>query len=177
MLKIRNIIAGIIAITAVSFGGAIAQDSTVQLEQKIQKEILRLPRYELFDYITFEVKGDTVYLDGKVKNAVNKNSAENIIEDMDGVSKVVNNIEVLPLGSFDDSIRRSLVRSISRTANMSRYISYVNPPVRLIVDGGHITLEGIVGTDTDRDLMYIAARSVPNVFSVTNNLKVTSEIP
>lgn len=160
------------------FAGAYAQERTaVQLAEQVQKEILRLPNYEVFDYITFDIKGDTVYLSGKVRNASNKSTLENIVEDLDGVSNVVNNIEALPPSRSDEVIRQRLVNSIGEMGNIGQYISWINPPVRLIVDRGHITLEGAVRTATDRNMMTIAARTVPGVFSVTNNLQVTDEVP
>lgn len=148
------------------------EPSKSAIEQKVRKEILMLPRYELFDFIQYQVDGNTVILSGAVTNAINKSSAENVVERIEGVANVVNNIEVLPLSRFDDNIRRSLVASISRTANLSRYIAWNNPPVRLIVDGGHVTLEGSVSTKSDSNMMNIAANSVNGVFSVTNNLRI-----
>ena len=142
------------------------------IEENVRRQILRLPRYEVFDQIGFSVDGSTVTLFGKVRNAINKSDAENRVEDIPGVARVINNIEILPLGRFDETIRRDLYRRLSNTGGLSRYLWHVNPEVRLIVDRGHVTLEGFVANRGDRNLMNIIANGIPNVFSVTNNLVV-----
>jgi hyperosmotically inducible periplasmic protein len=180
MRSVSKFLALSLAVVAFSFLNVNAQTfsgeiSAAALEQEVQKRILRLPRYEVFDHIEYSVEGNTVYLSGKVRNAINKSDAEGVVKRIEGVEKVVNNIEILPVGSFDDQIRRNLLRSMANTAGLSRYLWPVNPPVRLIVDRGHITLEGAVANDTDLALANIAARSVPGAFSVTNNLVVDSK--
>lgn len=145
------------------------------LEKEVQSKILRLPYYEVFDFISFRIDGDTVILDGKVRNATNRREAENAIKRISDVVTVQNNIEILNVGGFDDRIRRDLYNSLARTASLSRYLWTVNPSMRLVVDRGHVTLEGYVSNEGDLNLANIAARTVPGVFSVTNNLKVDSK--
>ena len=177
-MKIFNsFIALTFAILAFSFFDVNAQSfsdgkSSRTIEQNVQRQILRMPRYEVFDHIGFTVNGGTVTLFGKVRNAINKSDAENRVEDIAGVTQVVNNIEVLPLGSFDESIRANLYRRLSNSGGLSRYLWTVNPSVRLIVDRGHVTLEGFVATKGDYDSMNVLAHGVSGVFSVTNNLVV-----
>jgi hyperosmotically inducible periplasmic protein len=169
-----------VAILAFSFLNVNAQGfsdakSARTIEQQVQKKILRLPYYEVFDYIGFRVNGDTVTLFGKVRNATNKRSAEAYVKDVPGINRVVNNIEILPVGSFDESIRQRLYRQISNTGGLSRYLWTVNPSVRLIVDGGHVSLEGFVANRGDYNTMNIVANGVSGVFSVTNNLIIDNE--
>ncbi len=114
--------------------------------------------------------GGTVTLVGKVRNAINKSDAENRVEDIAGVTRVVNDIAVLPLGSFDESIRQTLHRTLSNSGGLSRYLWTMNPPVRLIVDRGHVSLEGFVSNRGDYNTMNVLAKGVSGVFSVTNNL-------
>jgi osmotically-inducible protein OsmY len=61
------------------------------------------------------------------------------------------------------------------TGGLSRYLWPVNPSIRIIVDRGHITLEGYVSNQTDANLANIAASTTPGSFSVTNNLVVDKE--
>src|SRR3990170_5172371 len=115
MKKYTGFIALILAILAFSFSDVNAQSfsgarSARTIEQNVRRQILRMPRYEVFDHIAYSVNGSTVTLYGKVRNATNKSEAENRVEDIPGVTRVINNIEVLPLGSFDESIRRNLYR-------------------------------------------------------------------
>jgi osmotically-inducible protein OsmY len=148
---------------------------TREIEQKVMKKLLRLPHYGVFDLITFKVDGDTVILSGKVAEARNKKDAENAIEDVKGVESVKNNIEILPLSSFDNSIRVRLFRTFVRQGGIFRYVQGTNPLVRLIVEGGNVTLEGYVTNLGDYNLMNILANSVTNVFSVKNNLVIAKE--
>jgi hyperosmotically inducible periplasmic protein len=151
--------------------------STTLIGQQVHKKILRLPYYEVFDHIGFSVDGDTVTLFGQVRNGVNKSDAEGNVKRIPGVSKVINNIEILPPSRFDDVVRRNLYASLSNTGGLSRYLWPVNPPVRLLVRNGHITLEGTVRHRGDYDAMNIIASGIPGTFSVTNNLKVSSDVP
>ncbi len=50
----------------------------------------------------------------------------------------------------------------------------VNLPVNIIVENGHVTLEGVVNSNTDRVLARSIASSF-NAFSVTNHLKTDAE--
>lgn len=159
-------------------GVAAAQTERPQndIENEVRKKILRLPNYDVFDIISFKVEGGTVTLDGKVRNTVNRPSAEYSVRRIPGVEKVVNNIQLLPVSRVDDDIRRRLYRQLVRTTGLLKYFLPVNPPVRLIVEHGHITLEGSVATRSDSDLMYLTARGVPGTFSVTNNLVIEKGI-
>jgi hypothetical protein len=94
-----------------------------------------------------------------------------------GVTRVVNNIKVLPLSRFDDDIRRATYRSIARMGGLYRYLQGTNPSLHIVVDRGHVTLEGVVSGSGDRNLAYMAANRVPGVFSVKNNLRVEGEEP
>ncbi|MGH9949870.1 MAG: BON domain-containing protein, partial [Pyrinomonadaceae bacterium] len=158
MKKIRLFIRMLAVAVVVSAINVNAQNATkiahsIDLGRQVQKSILKLPYYEVFDNIDFTVDGSTVVLTGKVRNAINKSDAEGSVKHIDGVTKVVNNIEILPVGSFDDRIRRDLLVSISRTGGLSRYLWPVNPDVRLIVERGHVTLEGSVYNTGDLTAM------------------------
>lgn len=161
-----------VSINAQSFSG---KGSAGTIEQQVFKKILRLPYYEVFDNIKYSVNGGTVTLFGKVRNATNRKSAERVVEDIPGVTNVVNNIDVLPLGGFDESIRRNLYGTLANRGGLYRYLNTVNPSVRLIVERGNITLEGYVANRGDYNLMNILARSVPMSFGVTNNLVIENK--
>lgn len=146
------------------------------LERSVFKSLIRLPRYGVFDHIAFKVDGSTVTLFGKVVNAVNKKDAERSVKKVAGVDNVVNNIEILPPSPFDDSIRRRTLVAISRAGGFFRYFQGVNPSVRIIVDRGHLELEGFVANRGDYNTINVIANGVTNVFSVKNNLIVEKEI-
>lgn len=141
------------------------------LEQKIYKEILKLPNYGIFDFINFQVNGSTVVLDGKVNSLGTRRQAARVVRDIPGVTNVINNIDDLPPSSFDASIRRAAYREFHR-GSLSRYLWENRPDVRIIVENGRITLEGYVANSGDRNLFNILANGIPGVFKVTNNLIV-----
>jgi len=97
--------------------------------------------------------------------------AEQNVKDVPGVTAVQNQIEVLPLSRFDDDIRLRTLRAIHNTSSLYRYFMGVNPSIRIVVKNGHVTLDGIVQNQADKQLAFMAANRVPNVFSVTNNLR------
>jgi hyperosmotically inducible protein len=176
MKRFRNFIVLSVAILAFSFISASAQSfADSPTEKAVQKKILMLPNYGVFDHIAFRVDGDTVTLSGQVANATNRKSAERSVQNVQGVRRVVNEIEILPVSNFDESIRRDLYRSISNYGGLSRYLWTVNPSVRLIVERGHVTLEGYVGNKGDYNTMNIVAKGVSGVFSVKNNLIVDND--
>jgi hyperosmotically inducible protein len=104
-----------------------------------------------------------------------KSDAENVVKNIEGVGKVVNNIEVLPLSPMDNQIRRAVYRAIFSEPGLSRYAESAVPSIHIIVKNGNVTLVGIVDNQGDKDLANIRAKGVSNVFSVTNNLVVTPE--
>lgn len=161
----------ILALSIIAVNAQSSSTDTRPLSTQIEKKLVNMPYYEVFDYISFDIQGDTVVLSGKVLNGPNKSLAENIVKDLPGVNKVVNNIEILSGSGLDREIRRSLLQKLSSTG-MSRYVASKNPPVRLIVDGGRISLEGYVASRSDSDLMNVLANGVPGAFGVTNNLKI-----
>lgn len=180
MNKIKNFALLTLAIFAFSVSGVNAQNfsndkSAKTVEQKIFKQINTLPYYGVFDHIAFSYNGGTVTLSGKVANAMNRKGAERSIRNISGVSNVVNNIEVLPLGSFDNTIRRQTLREFANKG-LYRYLWEPSPSVRIIVDRGHVTLEGYVANRGDSNLMNILANGVSGTFSVTNNLIVGKDI-
>ncbi len=170
----------ILSIAIIGFSSTDVQaqraTNTKSIEEKVFKEIITLPYYGVFDNIKFKVDGNTVTLYGKVNSLGVKKSAERVVKRIDGVENVVNNIENLPPSSFDDLIRRNVIRSFARNGgSLYRYLQEPQPSMRIIVDGGNIALEGFVSNRGDYNLANILASGIPGVFSVENNLVVGKE--
>jgi hyperosmotically inducible protein len=110
-----------------------------------------------------------------VSQPVLKSDAERAVKSIEGVERVVNNIQVLPTSPNDDRIRRETYRAIYGNEVLSQYQLRAVPPIHIIVDNGHVTLEGVVARQMDKQIADTQAKSVPGVFSVTNNLKVENE--
>jgi hyperosmotically inducible protein len=150
----------------------IPPSAEARIVRQVRHEILKLPYFEVFDYITFKVKGYNVTLLGQVTRAVLKEQAEDAVRKVEGVEKVDNRIEVLPLSGFDDELRIRVYRAIYGYPSLSRYALPPVKPIRILVKGGHVTLEGVVDSAADRDVAGIRAQGVPDVFSVKNHLLV-----
>jgi hyperosmotically inducible periplasmic protein len=133
-----------------------------------------LPYYSVFDNLGFKVEGGKVTLVGQVVRPTLKSDAGNVVKYIEGVSSVDNQIEVLPLSSNDDQIRRATYRAIYGDPSLSRYGFQAVPSIHIIVKNGNVTLEGVADNATDKNLAEVRAKGVPNVFSVTNNLVVTA---
>lgn len=184
MKRIRNGWVALVAALVVSAGSAmttVAAPATeqgqrldrAQVEKKVRKELVTLPYYGVFDNLAYEVNGGTVTLHGQVVHPSTRSDAERRVAKLAGVERVVNRIEVLPLSGFDDSIRARTYRTLfGMDSPLFRYGRGVNPSIHIVVNRGHVTLEGVVSTEGDSRLAYIQASSVPGVFSVTNNLAV-----
>lgn len=158
------------------FAAVPASDTAMtRTEQQVRKEILMLPNYNVFDTFSFRVDGDTVTLIGKVTRPVLKTDAENAVRRIEGVTSVNNRIEVLPLSPNDDRLRLSLYRAIYGHRTLETLAIRAVPPIHLIVENGHVTLEGAVPDAAAKSIAELQANSVSGVFSVTNNLLVDSE--
>jgi len=162
-------------VSAQSFSGN-GKGSVRSIERQVFKQIIKLPYYGVFDNIAFRVDGNTVTLMGKVLQPTTKKSAERVVEKIEGVEKVVNNIEVLPLSNFDNSIRLRTLRTLQNGGSLYRYFLGANPSVKIIVDRGNVTLEGFVANRGDYNLANILTNGVPGVFNVRNNLVIEKEM-
>jgi hyperosmotically inducible protein len=153
--------------------GALPQKSVDRIVKEVHHELVMLPYYGVFDNLSYKVDGDgTVTLLGQVARPTLKSDAGNVVKRIEGVSNVVNNIEVLPLSPNDDRIRRAVYRAIYSNSVLSQYQLRAVPPIHIIVKNGQVTLEGAVARQMDKQVAGIKANGVSGVFGVTNNLMV-----
>lgn len=150
--------------------GPSRNDQVISREVYHQLELL--PRLSVFDSVGYKVDGGTVTLTGEVTQPVKKSDAESAVKSVEGVNKVDNDIKVLPLSPMDQRIREAEFRSIYSLPSLQKYSWYAVQSIHILVDNGHVTLEGWVNTQADKDAAGVRANSVPGVFSVTNNLQV-----
>jgi hyperosmotically inducible protein len=141
--------------------------------EKIRHELAMMPYISEFDYISFAMLGNTVILSGWTIRQTNRSTAQNIVKDIEGVGTVINNIDVLPLGSFDMQIRAAVRAVLQR--NLSRYFWGSGSDIKIIVKNGDVILLGVVTNSGDKDIAGIRVNSVPNVFHVFNLLQVVSD--
>lgn len=152
-----------------------ARNSDDYLKREVMHELTMVPWYSVFDILQYSVNGNDVTLTGAVVNPTVKTDAENAVNRIEGVEKVIDQIEELPPSPIDDQIRRAEYRAIYSQGTLSRYGLGSLQSIHIIVKGGHVTLEGSVDTEEDKNAAGIYANGVPNVFSVTNDLAVTGE--
>jgi hyperosmotically inducible periplasmic protein len=144
-----------------------------RIAREVRHQLVMLPYYGIFDDLGFLVIGSTVTLVGEVTRPTLKSDAQNIVKKVEGVTDVINKIEVLPPSPMDDQIRVAEYKAIYGDPALStRYGYRALPSIHIIVKNGHVTLEGVVMNESDRNLANIRANGVQNVFSVTNNLQL-----
>jgi hyperosmotically inducible periplasmic protein len=143
-----------------------------RIQREVRHELLMLPYLGVFDNLAYKVDGYNVTLLGQVTRPSLKSDAENVVKKIEGVEKVDNQIEVLPPSPMDDQLRRRLYRAIYGYPSLQKYSLGVQQPIRIIVKGGNVALEGVVDNEADKNTAGIRAKGVSGIFSVANNLQV-----
>ncbi len=176
------LVAMLLSLPLVSWAGNLiaatkVENPTVQdqrpLESKIRHELVMLPYFSVFDHLAFQLDGDEVQLIGQVTSPGLKNAAGRIVQGIEGVSTVVNHIEVLPNSPNDDQIRLAVYRALyHRGSRLFPYSLGDYDAIGIIVNKGDVTLVGTVVSESDKHFAFLKASGVPGVFSVTNNLVV-----
>ena len=151
-------------------------DALQRINNEVHHQLVLLPYYGVFDNLAYRVSADgTVTLQGQVSRPTLKSDAGNVVKKIEGVDRVDNQIEVLPTSPMDDRIRMATYRAIYGNDVLSQYALRAVPPIHIIVNNGHVTLEGVVSSAMDKQVADTQAKSVPGVFSVTNNLRVEQQ--
>ena len=211
--SIRSFILALLALTISSApllaqetqpGPVSSKEDTLRIVQAVRKQLSSLPDYSVFDWITFGIQGKTLVLKGYASRPLIKEEAGRAVKNIEGITAVDNQIQVLSLSPNDDRIRAtvynriytqpalrkynanqgSLARAIgpgSRIATAAGGITN-NPPlgfhsIHIVVNNGHVTLFGIVDNKTDSEIAGVQANSAPGAFSVDNQLIVQGSQP
>jgi osmotically-inducible protein OsmY len=165
------------AVMALMFAApAVAADSeNLQTFRAVQKQILQYSHFTIFDDVDVQVNSGAVTLTGKVTMPYKRDDIEKRILRVAGVARVDNRLEVLPVSQFDDQLRLGIAQAIYSNPAFRGMVSMVNPPIHVIVDHGHVTLDGVVLNDVDRAIARSIAGNFP-AFSITNALKTEAEV-
>lgn len=184
MLKkpLRSVVVGTMLLTGAGLlaaqdysasSGYPSNENEARLIHEVRHELVMLPYYGVFDNLSYQVDGGTVTLMGQVVKPTLKSDAGRSVKRIEGVTSVVNNIKVLPVSPMDDRTRRAVYLAIYRRGQLAtRYGFQAVPSIHIIVENGHVTLEGVVSNEGDKNIANIQANGVSGVFSVTNNLRV-----
>lgn len=164
------------AVAAQTQGRGLGQAGVERVTREVRHEILMLPYYGVFDMISYKVSPDgVVTLMGEVRDPTLKSDAQNVVKKIEGVESVDNQIKILPTSPNDDLIRRAEFRAIYGAPQLLKYAWEAVQSIHIIVENGHVTLVGTVDSQGDKNVALIKAKSVPGVFSVTDNLQVKGE--
>jgi osmotically-inducible protein OsmY len=147
-------------------------DLQAQLSDKLSYD--RIGYGIMFNALTLKVENGVVTVGGDVRDYPSRDSAIAIVETAPGVKDVIDEINVLPTSTFDDDLRIRVARAIYGYPTMKKYAVVPQKPIRIIVENGRVTLYGVVDSNMDRQIAETQAKSVPNVFSVDNQLVVAN---
>jgi len=176
MTTLRNKMTALaaLAVMAVTPGLVLASNNSAPkpLEERVRHELAMLPYLNVFDDISFRVDHGTVTLFGQVTRPVLKSDAAGVVKNLEGVARVDNQIEVLPLSPMDHQIRMREYRAIYGYAPLQRYGMGVIPSIHILVKNGNVTLKGYVSNPMDKQLAYVRANGVAGVFSVDNQIQI-----
>jgi hyperosmotically inducible protein len=155
---------------------ALSQKGVDRVMKEVRHELVMLPFYDVFDNLAYNVSSDgTVTLLGEASRPTLKSDAERAVRHIEGVERVDNQIKVLPVSPNDDRIRRATYRKIYGHSVLSQYQLRAVPPIHIIVENGHVTLEGVVARQMEKQVAGMQANTVSGVFSVKNNLRVEND--
>jgi len=172
--KMTRIFAAVIVILAMGAPALAAQREKLEIFRDISQQVRQYSRFTIFDNVSATIHDGVVTLSGSVTMPFKSKAIERRVAEVDGVSAVRNEVSVLPVSLFDDELRFRIARAIYGNSNFWGYGAMLNPPVQIIVENSHVTLEGVVNSNIDRLLARSIASSF-GAFSVTNNLKTDAE--
>ena len=169
-------------VTGLGIAGAATNSSAsysdADIAKKLLHEIRMYPRYSIFDNINFQVNEGAVELIGEVSEPYKKADLGRIAQHVAGVTSLANDLKVLPESPMDNRLRWQVARAIFRDPVLSRYGIQPVPPIHIIVNNGHVTLEGVVSTDMEKNEAGIRANGAGLSFGmVTNHLRVENPSP
>jgi hyperosmotically inducible protein len=172
MLRSLALLVLCLTVTAVAQERPLSDRAIKRIEREVRHELVMLPYYGVFDALSYKVEGGVVTLMGAVTRPTVKSDAERLVMDIEGVEKVVNNIEVLPPSPNDDRLRVAVYQAVYGHTALNRYAMQSVPPIHIIVKNGDVTLVGSVSSEADKNIAGIQAKGVPGTFNVTNNITV-----
>ena len=171
----RRILIATMMLVAVSAPAFAVDSDNLQMFRAVQKQVLQYPHFTIFDNVNVQVDGGAVKLTGKVTFDYKRDDLERRVRQVAGVQRIDNQLQVLPVSQFDDELRVGLAQAIYSNPAFRAFASMVNPPIHIIVENGHVTLDGVVLNEVDRAIARSIAAGFPS-FSFTNGLKTEAEV-
>jgi osmotically-inducible protein OsmY len=175
------LLASVLVLSAPGFAEATAgsaqnpERKDLQVFNDIADQVNRYTQLTIFDSISASVADGRVVLTGWVTMPYKRDDLARRVGKVAGITAVDNQIGVLPVSQMDDQLRFQIARAIYGHSLFWNYAMMVNPPIRVIVNHGRVTLEGVVQSNVERML----ARSLASgfgAFEVRNELKTDAEM-
>lgn len=160
-----------LALASVAFSAPSAQISDALLAERVAAAVRDYVNFGIFDDVSIEVDNRSVRISGRVTMPYKRQDIEARIKKIDGIRDLTNTIEVLPVSRFDSELRDRLARAIYGHPAFRHYASMVTPPIHIVVEGGRVTLTGMVNSEVEKMLAFSLAQ-VPGAMSVKNELKI-----
>lgn len=171
---IRNVLLGAVLATGLAAAKNSAPPLTgdAAIMQKAVHQVRMYTHYGVFDNIEIQVNDGTLHLIGEVTQPYKKSDLGKIMAHIPGVTTVDNELTVAPLSSFDDGIRRQVARAIFRDPMLAQLESQPFKTIHIIVNNGHVSLEGYVNTQQQKNVAGMDANRSMSFGNVVNNLQV-----
>lgn len=177
----KSIVSSVVALALLGVAGIasaapeqVRPRKDLQVFNDVSRQVQRYVYYTIFDDVSASVHDGVVTLYGKVTMPFKSTAIEKRAAKVDGVTRVINRITVLPVSLFDDGLRYQIARAIYGNPSFWHYAAMVNPPIHIVVENGRVTLTGVVNSNVERML----ARSIAvqfNALSVKNDLMTDAE--
>ena len=174
----------LLAFTSPAFAGAsaeataagqLAERKDLQVFNDIADQVNRYTQLTVFDSISASVEDGRVVLTGWVTMPFKRDDLERRVRKVEGVATLDNKIGVLPVSQFDDELRFRIARAIYGHSSFWNYAAMANPPIRVVVNRGRVTLEGVVQSNVERMLARSLATGF-GAFEVNNLLRTDAEV-
>ena len=172
---VKKFLAAAAVVLTVGAPAFAADSENLQTFRAVQKQLLQYPHFTIFDGVDVQVNDGAVVLLGKVTMPYKRDDIEKRVQKVAGVTRVDNRLEVLPVSQFDDQLRLGIAQAIYSNPAFRGMVSMVNPPIHVIVEHGHVTLDGVVMNEVERVLARSIAGNFP-AFSISNELKTEAEV-
>lgn len=164
-----------LSIAATARAEDIVERKDFQIFQGVARQVQQYVNFTVFDSVNASVQDGVVTLTGKVTMPFKVQDLTRRVSRVDGVRRIDNQIQVLPVSRYDDELRLRIARAIYGNPSFWHYASMANPPIHIVVEQGRVKLEGTVNSHVERMLAQSLAIGFGE-FSVENRLKTDAEV-
>jgi hyperosmotically inducible periplasmic protein len=175
---VKKAAALLVAFVLIAATGQVAsaqERKDLQIFRDVSESVNRYTQFTIFDSIDASVTQGHVVLAGWVTMPYKKDDIERRVRKVAGVNTLENKIQVLPVSQFDDELRFRIARAIYGNSSFWNYAAMANPPIHIVVNGGRVTLQGVVQSNVERQLARSLATGFA-AFEVKNELKTDEEV-